>query len=82
MLAADVGNPSAAFRLMRRPQNLLLAVPLCAQAGRAYVTNEDGESVSVLDTDKAELVATVNVGKRPRGLKVSRDGARLYVAFG
>jgi YVTN family beta-propeller protein len=59
---------------------LLLAAPLCAQAGRAYVTNEDGESVSVLDTDKAEVVATVNVGKRPRGLKLSRDGARLYVA--
>jgi YVTN family beta-propeller protein len=59
---------------------LLLAAPLCANAGRAYVTNEDGESVSVLDTDKAEVVATVNVGKRPRGLKLSHDGKRLYVA--
>jgi len=59
---------------------LLLAVPLCAQAGRAYVTNEDGESVSVLDTGKGEVVATVNVGKRPRGLKLSRDGKELYVA--
>jgi PQQ-dependent catabolism-associated beta-propeller protein len=59
---------------------LLLAMPLGAQAGRAYVTNEDGESVSVLDTDKAEVVATVNVGKRPRGMKLSRDGKELYVA--
>ena len=59
---------------------LLLATPLCVQAGRAYVTNEDGESVSVLDTDKAEVVATVNVGKRPRGLKLSRDGKALYVS--
>jgi YVTN family beta-propeller protein len=59
---------------------LLLGVPLCAQAGRAYVTNEDGESVSVLDTDKAEVVSTVNVGKRPRGLKLSRDGKELYIA--
>jgi YVTN family beta-propeller protein len=59
---------------------LLLGAPLCAQAGRAYVTNEDGESVSVLDTDKAEVVATVNVGKRPRGLKLSHDGKELYVA--
>ncbi len=48
--------------------------------GRAYVTNEDGESVSVLDTGKAEVVATVNVGKRPRGLKLSHDGKELYVA--
>lgn len=59
---------------------ILLTVPLCAQAGRAYVTNEDGESVSVIDTDKAEVIATVNVGKRPRGLKLSRDGRHLYVA--
>jgi PQQ-dependent catabolism-associated beta-propeller protein len=59
---------------------LLLAVPFCAHAGRAYVTNEDGESVSVLDTDKAEVVATVNVGKRPRGMKLSRDGKQLFVA--
>jgi len=59
---------------------LLLAAPFCAQAGRAYVTNEDGESVSVLDTDKAEVVATVNVGKRPRGMKLSRDGKQLFVA--
>jgi PQQ-dependent catabolism-associated beta-propeller protein len=59
---------------------LLLAAPFCAQAGRAYVTNEEGESVSVLDTDKAEVVATVNVGKRPRGMKLSRDGKELFVA--
>jgi PQQ-dependent catabolism-associated beta-propeller protein len=59
---------------------LLLATPFCAQAGRAYVTNEDGESVSVLDTDKAEVVATVNVGKRPRGMKLTRDGKELFVA--
>jgi YVTN family beta-propeller protein len=57
-----------------------LGTPLAAHAGRAFVTNEDGESVSVLDTDKAEVVATVNVGKRPRGLKLSPDGKEVYVA--
>jgi PQQ-dependent catabolism-associated beta-propeller protein len=59
---------------------LLLALPLGAYAGHAYVTNEDGESVSVLDTDKAEVIATVNVGKRPRGMKLSHDGRQLFVA--
>jgi PQQ-dependent catabolism-associated beta-propeller protein len=58
---------------------LLLTLSLAAH-GRAYVTNEDGESVSVLDTDKAEVVATVNVGKRPRGIKLSHDGRQLFVA--
>jgi PQQ-dependent catabolism-associated beta-propeller protein len=60
---------------------LLLALPaLSAHAGRAYVSNEDGQSVSVLDTDKAEVVATISVGKRPRGLKLNADGTLLYVA--
>lgn len=58
----------------------LLALPLCAQAGRAYVSNEDGESVTVVDTARAEVIGTINVGKRPRGLKLSRDGKHLYVA--
>jgi YVTN family beta-propeller protein len=49
-------------------------------ADRAYVSNEDGESVSVLDARDGSVVATVPVGKRPRGLKLSRDGKTLYVA--
>lgn len=48
--------------------------------GRAYVSNEDGNSVSVIDTQRAEVVATIDVGKRPRGLKLDRAGKRLFVA--
>jgi YVTN family beta-propeller protein len=58
----------------------LLALPVCADAGRAYVSNEDGQTVTVIDTDKGETIATVAVGKRPRGLRLNRDGSRLYVA--
>jgi PQQ-dependent catabolism-associated beta-propeller protein len=58
----------------------LLAVPPGVDAGRAYVSNEDGQTVTVIDTDKAEAIATIAVGKRPRGLKLNRDGSRLYVA--
>jgi YVTN family beta-propeller protein len=61
------------------PLACLLAVPL-AHAGRAYVSNEDGQSVTVIDTDKAAVVATVAIGKRPRGLKLSEDGTQLFVA--
>jgi PQQ-dependent catabolism-associated beta-propeller protein len=59
---------------------LLLAAPFCARAERAYVTNEDDNSVSVIDAKKGEVIGTVNVGKRPRGLKLSPDGSKLYVA--
>ena len=58
---------------------LLLLIP-AAHAGRAYVSNEDGHSVTVIDTDTNEVVATVAVGKRPRGIRLNHDGTRLYVA--
>jgi PQQ-dependent catabolism-associated beta-propeller protein len=50
-------------------------------AERAYVSNEDGHTVSVFDTERAEVIATIAVGKRPRGLKLTRDGSRLFVAL-
>jgi PQQ-dependent catabolism-associated beta-propeller protein len=49
-------------------------------AQRAYVSNEDGHSVTVIDTQRDEVIETIEVGKRPRGLKVDRAGARLFVA--
>src|SRR6266850_7039091 len=58
----------------------LSCVPVCAQAAWAYVSNEDGESVSVIDIERAEAIATIPVGKRPRGLKLNRNGSLLYVA--
>ena len=71
-------NHPAALRVLALACLLLLGPP--AEAERAYVSNEDGHSVTVIDTDKATAIATVEVGKRPRGLKLSRDGTRLYVA--
>lgn len=60
---------------------LLLSSSVAAHAGRAYVSNEDGHTVTVIDTDKNEVVTTIPVGKRPRGISVSPDGALVYVAL-
>jgi PQQ-dependent catabolism-associated beta-propeller protein len=59
---------------------VLAIVSLNAHAGRAYVSNEDGHSVTVIDTGKNEAIATVPVGKRPRGMKLSPDEKTLYIA--
>lgn len=68
---------------------LLLALGLCslwlgaacaAQATRAYVSNEDDGTVTVIDTQRLVVIATVAVGRRPRGLALTRSGTRLYVA--
>jgi YVTN family beta-propeller protein len=75
--------------LMNSVYGLVAPFVLCAwlawapeayAAGRAYVSNEDGESVSVIDTGTDQVVATIQVGKRPRGLKLNADGSLLYVA--
>lgn len=58
----------------------LALLAFSAHASRAYVSNEDGQSVSVIATERQEVIATIEVGKRPRGLKLNADGTRLYVA--
>ena len=67
------------------PQALLLAAVWLAlapeaKAARAYVSNEDDGTVTVVDTERLTALATLPVGKRPRGLALSHDGTRLYVA--
>ena len=58
-----------------------LILPVCAAAaGRAFVSNEDEHTVTVIDTDRNEVISSIAVGKRPRGLKLSPDGKLLYVA--
>src|ERR1700683_703134 len=53
-----------------------------AAAYLAYVSNEKGNSISVIDTDKMETVATIKTGQRPRGIEVTRDGKFVFVALG
>jgi YVTN family beta-propeller protein len=48
---------------------------------RVYVSDEDGGTVIVIGTADDSVIARVPVGKRPRGLRVSPDGTRLFVAL-
>jgi YVTN family beta-propeller protein len=47
----------------------------------AYVTNEDSQDLTVIATANDSVVATIPVGTRPRGVKVSPDGRTVYVAL-
>ena len=53
--------------------------PAPALAFSAFVTNEKGNSITVIDTERMEATKTFAIGKRPRGVVLSPDGARLYV---
>src|SRR5215467_12431897 len=46
-----------------------------------YVTNETSGDLSVIDASTLKVVTTIPLGKRPRGIVASPDGARLYVAL-
>ncbi|MCK9911186.1 hypothetical protein MXD81_18695, partial [Microbacteriaceae bacterium K1510] len=50
-----------------------------AMAYTAFVTNEKDNSVSVIDTEKLEVIKTFSVGQRPRGVILSNDGKWLIV---
>ena len=50
-------------------------------AGHLFVTNERSGDLSVIDLATERVVATVPLGKRPRGIRVSPDGSLLYVAL-
>jgi YVTN family beta-propeller protein len=80
---------------MFRPALFLLAgscVVSCSRAERklspsipatplAYVSDEASGNVAIVDVSRATLVASIPVGKRPRGLKLSPDRSLLYVAL-
>jgi YVTN family beta-propeller protein len=51
------------------------------EPAQVLVTNEDSGDVTVIDADRDEIVRTIHVGKRPRGLRVSADGKLLFVAL-
>src|SRR3954447_20849744 len=64
---------------------LALALALAAapaRAATAYITNEKGNSITVVDLDKLAAVKTVEVGQRPRGIALSKDEKLIYVCLG
>jgi|ERR1700687_1235672 len=50
-------------------------------AYRVYVTNERSGDLTIIDSANNEVVATVPLGKRPRGIHASLDGKTIYVAL-
>jgi len=57
------------------------AAPSARSGPLLYASDEDTGVVVVVDPGAATVVARIPVGKRPRGLKLSRDGKLLYVAL-
>ena len=54
-----------------------LATP--AAAFTVYVTNEKDNTVTVIDSEKMEVIKTVKVGQRPRGVILTKDHKWLLI---
>ncbi len=49
---------------------------------RAYITNGNSNTVSVIDTSSGTVTTTIPVGNFPRAVAVSPDGRRVYITNG
>src|SRR6267378_4512380 len=71
-----------------RPSRSLLGfvviVTLTGPAGAftAYVSNEKGNTITVLDTNALQVIKTIKVGQRPRGIELTKDDKFILVAVG
>lgn len=50
-----------------------------AMADEIWVSNEKDDTLSVIDIETMEVVRTIDVGERPRGITFSKDYSVLYV---
>jgi YVTN family beta-propeller protein len=46
-----------------------------------YVSNEASNELSIIDPRSDEVVATIAVGRRPRGVRVGSDGRHVFIAL-
>src|SRR5215207_2861469 len=47
----------------------------------AFVTNERDGTITVIDTNTDRVYSTINVGGRLRGIRLSEDRKRMWVAI-
>jgi len=52
----------------------LIASAPGAWAYTVYISNEKDNTVTVIDSEKLEVTATIKTGNRPRGITVTKDG--------
>ena len=74
-------RPSQPAQPAQTAQPAATPAPATGGGPRVYVSDETGGVIAVIDPDRREVVQKINVGKRPRGLRVSHDGTRLFVAL-
>jgi len=69
-----LGKTLAAVKVGRRPYAVALA------SGRAFVTDQYVETVSVIDLKDLKVIKKISVGAYPEGIVADKAGRFVYVA--
>jgi len=89
-VSPPVGHDLSMLPLNRRVLVLVVVAALMAAPGitaraappyQVYVTNEKSGDLTVINGSDFSVVATIPVGKRPRGIHASPDHKSVYVAL-
>ena len=78
----DRRQRSESARATANPETGLASAPAGRRSGAplVFITNEDSDNVTIIDSGTDSVIATVPAGKRPRGVRLSPDGKTLFVA--
>jgi YVTN family beta-propeller protein len=71
---------SAGCKSAKAPEQPVATAPVETSEPKIYVTNEVSGDLSVIDSGNYNVLATVPLGKRPRGIHASPDHKTIYVA--
>lgn len=61
---------------------LCVVIAPAAWADTVFVSNEKSNTVSVVDGGKMQVLATIKVGRRPRGITFNPDMTKIFVCVG
>lgn len=71
----DPAKPAATVEVGAHPAHVV-----ADRQGRAFVSLSGGDEVAVVDLAQGAVTARIRTGASPHGLRLSPDGAELYVA--
>jgi len=60
---------------------ICITTPSYAQNSIAFVSNRESGDISIIGTSKSEVIDTINVGSKPRGMVINPVCTRLYVTL-
>ena len=80
LIALDTANltsgPIASIEVGAHPAHVIAD----KEGKRAFVSNSEDNTISVIDLDKGDTIALAETGDYPHGLRMSPDGKTIYVA--